>query len=156
MEKPKNLKRSGDPHKFFSRSEKKKIVKAIRTAEKETSGEIRLHLEKHSRKPVFDRAIEVFDKIGMGGTALKNGVLIYLASSDQQFVILGDKGINEIVPENFWNDVISMMGQRFKEDKFCEGVCEGITVIGEKLKVFFPLIAGDQNELSNEISIPDE
>jgi uncharacterized membrane protein len=151
-----NIKRSSDPHKFFSKTEKKKIVKAIRTAEKETSGEIRLHLEKHSRKPVFDRAVEVFNKIGMGRTALKNGVLIYLASSDQQFVILGDKGINEIVPENFWNDVITMMSQRFKDNKFCEGVCEGITIIGEKLKAFFPFSAGDRNELSNEISILDE
>ena len=151
-----NIKRSVDPHKFFSQTEKHKIIRTIRTAEKETSGEIRLHLEKHSRKPVFDRAVEIFDKIGMGQTALKNGVLIYLASFDQQFVILGDKGINEIVPENFWNDVITLMSQKFKDKKFCEGVCEGITIIGEKLKTFFPVSADDRNELSDEISILDK
>lgn len=149
-------KRSKSPHKFFSGAEKQNIIAAIKAAEKQSSGEIRLHLEKRSRKPVFDRAVAVFKKLGMGRTALKNGVLIYLATSNQEFVILGDQGINEAVPENFWNDVAGRMSQMFKEDKFCDGVCEGITMIGEKLKSHFPYLAGDKDELSNEISIHDK
>ena len=145
--------RSDNPHKFFSAREKNEIVEAIKMAEKQTSGEIRLHLEKRSRKPVMDRAVQVFNKLGMGKTALKNGVLIYLATSNHEFVILGDRGINEAVPENFWNDVAGRMNQLFKEDKFCDGVCEGISMIGEKLIAHFPYLTDDRDELSNEISI---
>lgn len=147
--------RSTNPQKFFSAPEKKKIVETIKMAEKQTSGEIRLHLEKRSRKPVMDRAVWVFNKLGMGKTALKNGVLIYLATSNHEFVILGDGGINEAVPQNFWNDVAGRMSQLFKEDKFCDGVCEGITMIGEKLKAHFPHLADDRDELANDISIND-
>jgi uncharacterized membrane protein len=147
--------RSTNPHKFFSAPEKKKIVEAIKMAEKQTSGEIRLRLEKRSRKPVMDRAVQVFNNLEMGKTALKNGVLIYLATASHEFVILGDSGINQAVQENFWNDVADRMSQFFKEDKFCDGVCEGITMIGEKLKIHFPYLAADRDELSNEISIQD-
>ena len=148
-------KRSQNPRKFFSNAEKQKIVDAIKAAEKQTSGEIRLHLEKRSREPVMDRAVRIFNKLGMGKTALKNGVLIYLATASHEFVILGDRGMNEAVPENFWNDIAGRMSQLFKEDKFCDGVCEGITMIGEKLKAHFPHLADDRDELANDISIED-
>jgi uncharacterized membrane protein len=87
---------------------------------------------------------------------LKNGVLIYLATFNHEFVILGDRGINEVVPDNFWKDVVARMSQLFNENKFCEGVCEGITMIAEKLRSHFPYLANDQDELSNEISISDK
>jgi uncharacterized membrane protein len=148
--------RSSDPAKFFDEKEKERILVSIREAEKATSGEIRLHLEKKSEKSVFDRAIEIFNKIGMNRTAQRNGVLIYLATADRQFVILGDKGINEIVPENFWNDVVAKMRSLFKSGKFCDGICEGIYLIGEKLKSHFPYQPDDINELSDDISISEK
>jgi uncharacterized membrane protein len=148
--------KSADPAKFFDEEEKERILLAIRQAETETSGEIRLHLEKKSGKPVFDRAVEIFNKIGMNRTVQRNGVLIYLATADRQFVILGDEGINEIVPENFWNDVVTKMGSLFKSGKFCDGICEGIYLIGEKLKSHFPYQPDDINELSDDISVSDK
>ncbi len=148
--------RDTHPGKFFSETEKQKIVQAIRLAEQETSGEIRLHLERESKKPVFDRAVEVFNKIGMSKTGQRNGVLIYLATGNKQFVILGDEGINNLVKENFWNDVVSFMSLKFKEGEFCQGICEGVTLIGEKLKTHFPFQSDDINELSDKISVKDD
>ncbi len=148
--------RSAVPDKFFDAEEKNRIILGIREAEKATSGEIRLHLEQKSGKPVFDRAVEVFNKIGMNRTVQRNGVLIYLVTGERQFVILGDKGINDIVPEDFWNDVAAKMSSLFKSGKFCEGVCEGILLIGEKLKSHFPYKSDDVNELPDDISISGE
>jgi uncharacterized membrane protein len=145
--------RSDNPAKFFSEPEKKQIMEAIQNAERQTSGEIRLHLEKKSKGKIFERAVKVFRKIGMQQTAKRNGVLIYLATTDQQFVILGDKGINDVVPENFWRDIVELMTHNFKNNKFSEGLCEGITLIGEKLKSHFPFQEDDVNELSDDISV---
>lgn len=148
--------RPANPAKFFSKEEKERIVKAIQEAEKETSGEIRLHLEKKAGKDIFRRALEVFHKIGMNKTAQKNGVLIYLATGERRFAILGDEGINKVVPENFWEDVVEEMKSYFQKGEFCQGICRGIHQIGEKLKAYFPYQSDDVNELSDDISIEKE
>jgi uncharacterized membrane protein len=121
-------------------------------AEKETSGEIRVHIEKTTSKVHFDRALEVFNELKMDQTELKNGVLVYLAVDDQKFVICGDKGINDVVPEDFWDSTKNVMAARFKSRNFKQGLIDGITKAGEQLQQHFPYETGDTNELSNEIS----
>jgi len=125
---------------------------AVREAEKNTSGEIRVHLEYHAREPVYGHAQKVFQRIGMTKTSERNGVLIFLATRNKKFAVLGDVGINEKVPEGFWNDVIEIMREHFKRDKFAEGISEAVLRIGEKLKACFPYQSNDKNELSDGIS----
>lgn len=137
---------------FFSRKEKKQILAAVREAEKHTSGEIRVHLEYKFRGSVFGHAQRVFQRIGMTKTAHRNGVLIFLATKDKKFAVLGDVGINEKVPEGFWNDVIQIMQEHFKRNKFAEGIAEAVLRIGEKLKAYFPHRANDKNEIPDGIS----
>ena len=149
-------KRSANPNRFFSKQEKELILKSIREAETATSGEIRLHLERKTKKDVYQRALTVFHKIGMNKTAQRNGVLIYLATGDHKFVILGDEGINQVVPDNFWEDAVAEIVSYFKKEEFCEGVCRGIEKIGEKLKTYFPYQSDDINELPDEISIGEK
>ncbi len=88
----------------------------------------------------------------MDKTELRNGVLFYLAVSDHKFAILGDKGINEKVPADFWDLIKDVMLDYFKNRQFTEGLCKGIEMAGEKLKVYFPLQSNDTNELNNEVS----
>ncbi len=145
-------KRPTNPRHFFTEEEKEQIIQAIQEAEKETSGEIRLHVEEKAKKDVFQRALEVFHKIGMHKTAQRNGVLIYLATRDRKFAILGDEGINKVVPEDFWEDIVEEMRTHFKKDQFCEGICKAIEKVGHKLKSYFPYQQDDINELSDEIS----
>ena len=110
------------PKDKLSEEEKSIIVKAIQEAELNTSGEIRVHLENHCKKDVLDRAAEVFATLKMHRTELRNGVLFYLAMKDHKFAILGDSGINQKVPEHFWEEIRDFMVGKFKENKFAEGL----------------------------------
>ena len=137
---------------FLTQEDENEIVEAIRLAEKNTSGEIRVHIEQTTSKVPFDRALEVFYELKMNETQLQNGVLIYLAVADKQFVICGDKGINVVVAPDFWESTKEIMAAQFKQGNFKQGLIDGITKAGEQLKTYFPWQIDDTNELSNEIS----
>lgn len=137
---------------FLTKEEEQEIVEAIRVAEKNTSGEIRIHIEKTTSKAPFDRALEVFHELKMNETQLQNGVLIYLAVADKKFVICGDKGINDVVSEDFWDTTKEVMAAQFETGNFKQGLIDGITKAGHQLSTNFPWEENDTNELSNEIS----
>ena len=137
---------------FLSKEVEQEIVEAIRIAEKNTSGEIRIHLEQTTTLDAYDRALAVFQELKMDETELKNGVLIYLAIKDRTFVICGDQGINDVVPNDFWDCTRDIMVTQFKAGNFKQGLIDGILRAGEQLKQYFPWKEGDTNELSNEIS----
>ena len=137
---------------FLSKAEEQEIVLAIVEAEKNTSGEIRVHIEEHTEKSPLDRAQEVFFELKMDETQDRNGVLFYVCVSDKKFAILGDKGINEAVESDFWDCTKDTVIANFKEGNFKKGLVEGILRAGERLKKYFPFQSDDTNELSNEIS----
>lgn len=137
---------------FFNEEEKLAIVTSIKEAEKKTSGEIRVHIEARCKKNLMVRTIEVFKKLNIHQTKLQNGVLFYIAVKDRAFTIIGDKGINDLVPSNFWEEAKKIMENRFKENKFKEGICEAITLVGNQLGLFFPKLTDDKNELSDDLS----
>lgn len=139
-------------HDLLTAEQQDSVVDAVRSAEKQTSGEIRIHIESTCKGDPLARAAEVFAKLGMHKTEQRNGVLIYLAYSSKTFSVIGDKGINDVVPEHFWEDTVSAMGAQFKKEKFAEGLIEGISMIGEKLKAYFPYMSDDINEQPDEIS----
>jgi len=142
-------------HKYFTEENKLQITNAIRVAETNTSGEIRVHIEKHCKSDVLDRAAYIFDKLEMQKTQLRNGVLFYLAVEDRKFAILGDAGINEKVADDFWEEIKEDVIASFKENRFAEGLSNGIIKAGEQLKAHFPYQDDDVNELSDEISFGD-
>ena len=137
---------------ILNREEDQRIVEAIKTAERNTSGEIKVHIENHCKGDVEERSIVVFNKLKLNETKLRNGVLIYIAVKDHKFAILGDEGINQVVEENFWNDVKDTMAAKFREGLFEEGLEAGVLRCGEKLKTYFPYQNDDINEISDEIS----
>jgi len=137
---------------FFTREQKEDIHQAILNAELDTSGEIRVHIETSCKGDVLDRAAYLFEKLGMQKTDRRNGVLFYLAVKNRRFAVIGDKGINAIVPENFWDDIKNTLMNHFREEKFTEGLIEGIAIVGKKLKKHFPHQTEDVNELSDEVS----
>ncbi len=137
---------------FFTKEEQQKIVAAIKEAELNTSGEIRVHIENHCKEEALERAAEVFYDLKMDRTAARNGILFYLAVKDHKFAIIGDEGINKEVEHDFWNDIKDEIISNFKENKFTEGLIAGILKCGDKLKKYFPHQNDDVNELSDEIS----
>lgn len=140
------------PKNFFTDQQRKQIEDAIRTAEKNTSGEIRVHLESKCPDDVLDRCAYLFGKLGMHKTELRNGVLFYLATEDKKFAVIGDAGINSKVPGDFWDGIKEEMKAKFQAGDFVTGLSEGILRCGEQLKSHFPYQKDDVNELPDEIS----
>lgn len=138
---------------FLSTEQKARIVNAIREAELQTSGEIRVHIEPNcvAKEPIH-RAVEIFNKQKMFDTKARNGILIYIAHTDRKFAIYGDKGIHSQVDEYYWSETLAVLADYFKRNEFEEGLCTVVLQIGEKLRQLFPYFANDKNELPNEIS----
>ena len=129
------------------------IVKAIQEAEQNTSGEIRIHIENTCDLPVLDRATQVFAYLHMHQTSLRNGVLFYVALKSHKFAVLGDAGINAVVPPHFWEEITSLVIGHFKEGHYAEGLRQGILMAGEQLKAYFPHQGEhDRDELHNDVS----
>ena len=137
---------------FFTKEQQAQILAAIKEAENETSGEIRVHIETFCNEDVLDRAAWIFKKLSMHNTAERNGVLFYLAVSDRKVAVIGDAGINSKVPEGFWDDVKDLLQTRFREGRFSDGLSEGIILAGLHLKKHFPHKKDDINELPDKIS----
>ncbi|PRZ00524.1 TPM domain-containing protein [Marinilabilia salmonicolor] len=137
---------------LFTEDQKTEIINAIKEAELNTSGEIRVHIEKSCPEDVMDRAAYIFEKLKMHKTELRNGVLFYLAVKDRKFAILGDAGINAKVPKGFWDEIKELMLTSFREGDFAGGLTQGVLRSGEQLKTHFPYQKDDVNELNDDIS----
>jgi len=137
---------------FLTEEQEKQITEAIRSAEKQTSGEIRVHIQPHCGNDPYKNARKVFEKLGMTATELRNGVLFFVAYKSRRFAVLGDKGIDEAVPDDFWSETVSVMTPHFQEGRFAEGLSAGIANAGKALQKFFPYEKDDVNELSDDIN----
>jgi uncharacterized membrane protein len=137
---------------FFTKEEKELIKSAVKEAELNTSGEIRVHMDNHCKEDVMDKASWWFGKLEMQKTEQRNGVLFYLAVKDHKYAIVGDAGINAVTPDNFWDSIKEKMAAHFLEGAFATGLREGILLAGQSLKEHFPYQDEDVNELSDEIS----
>jgi uncharacterized membrane protein len=140
---------------IFNDEEQERIRKAIEGAEKHTSGQLRVCIEKTCSENVLDRAAKYFHQLDMHKTKLRNGVLIYVATADQKFAIIGDAGINKVVPEDFWDDTKDDMLEHFKQGNLVEGIVTGLEIAGDHLQKFFPHESGDTNELPDDIAFMD-
>jgi uncharacterized membrane protein len=138
---------------FFKPEESEAIVDAIRAAEKQTSGEVRLYVESRCKfMDPLDRAAELFFGLKMEQTVERNGVLVYVAIKDRQLAIFGDKGIHEKVGEEFWEKEVAQMINHFNSEDYAKGLARVITNIGEALRTNFPYQGEkDKNELPDDI-----
>lgn len=145
-----------DAKHLFSKADREQITAAIREAELQTSGEIRVHIENKVKEDPLDRAVSLFYKLDMQKTDKRNGVLIYVAVEDRKLAIIGDKGINEVVEEGFWDHIKEEMIRHFKQGEFTTGLVNGIKMAGHALRDHFPYEKGkDDNELKDDISFND-
>ncbi|HWD90456.1 MAG TPA: TPM domain-containing protein [Mucilaginibacter sp.] len=140
---------------LFNEEEQLRIRRAIEDAERHTSGQIRVCIEKTCSEDTLDRAAKYFHQLDMHKTKLRNGVLIYLATVDRKFAIIGDRGLNKLVPKNFWDDVKEEMLNHFKFGDLVEGIVTGLKISGEHLQKYFPHQADGKNELPDDIAFMD-
>ncbi|MFC5271056.1 TPM domain-containing protein [Adhaeribacter terreus] len=138
---------------IITEDQEKEIVEAIAQAEANTSGEIRVHIENNCQVDPLDRAVEVFASLHMHQTKLRNGVLFYVALKSHKFAVIGDAGINAVVPDNFWDETKTTVLSEFKNGNYGAGLVKGILMAGEQLRTFFPHDPEtDTNELHNDVS----
>lgn len=138
--------------KYFTQAQQDQIVSAIQSAELNTSGEIRVHIDTICKDDALDQAAWLFAKLKMHKTKLRNGVLIYVAIESKKLAIIGDAGINAVVPDNFWVDTKQKMVEAFKHGQYADGIAQATEEVGLLLKKYFPYASDDKNELSDEIS----
>jgi uncharacterized membrane protein len=136
---------------FFTKDQQKVIVDAVKEAELNTSGEIRVFIEDNCAGDALDRAAHIFEQLEIHKTRERNGVLFYLALSHRKFAILGDAGINSKVKKDFWDEIKHVMVGHFKAHDFTAGLSKGIIMAGEALKTHFPHQADNVNELPDDI-----
>lgn len=140
---------------FLSKEQEQAVILAIREAEAQTSGEIRVHLQQQLDGPVLDVAQRAFFRLDMHHTRQRNGVLFFIVPEKKQFAVVGDQGIDACVPLDFWDDIRDLLREHFQKGAFSEGLCAAIVRVGEKLKTFFPASDDNPNELSDELSFGD-
>ncbi len=137
---------------FIGKEGQLQLVQAIKDAELHTSGEIRVHLESKCAGDPLQRAVYIFNYLKMYNTQSRNGVLVYVAVESRKFAIIGDVGINNAVPDNFWDGIKQRMGEAFSAGNYVEGLSSAIREAGESLKKYFPYQSDDVNEQPDEIS----
>ncbi len=138
---------------FFPEEDTRIIVKAIRHAENQTSGEVRVFVESRcSWVDAMDRAKEIFFSLKMDNTEQRNAVLVYVAIKDRQLAVFGDDGIHKKVGNEYWNRVVGEMLASFNSNNYGEGISNCVIQIGDALKTHFPFNReSDKNELPDEI-----
>lgn len=137
---------------YFTPSEEERIIDAIRAAEVQTSGEIRVHISHQEDSDALDTTHQLFHQLRMYNTKHRNAVLIHVSIRSRSFAIYGDKGINDVVPDNFWESTKNKIQENFVSGDLIEGLCVGVHSVGEQLKAHFPWQSDDLNELPDEIS----
>jgi len=137
---------------FISNEEEQRILQAIARAEKNTSGEIRVHLQRNKPGEIMENAARTFEKLGMHQTSLRNGILFYIDIDRKQFAVIGDKGIHEKAGKDFWEKLAGILHTYFRQGKYAEGIIRAIDEAGVQLKKYFPYQPNDVNELPDEIS----
>ncbi len=138
--------------KLLSKEEEDRLIKAIELAEKQTSGEIRVHIEKESKEEAVTACVAKFHELEMQNTKQRNAILFYLAYKSKSFAVWGDEGIHEIVKDEFWKSITDSAIEHFRESDYITGLEKAIGLCGEQLKQHFPLQHDDKDELPNQIS----
>ena len=140
---------------FIPSEGQRRIAAAITAAERHTTGEICVHVTPRCRGNVMKRAARTFDRLHLYSTKRRNAVLIFVAYQDRKFAILGDTGINDVIPEGFWDNEVDELARFLKAGRPVDGLCEIIAHLGERLSQYFPGERDDENELSNEVTFDD-
>jgi len=139
--------------KFLSDDDLEAIAHAVRVAEGRTSAEVRVHLDHRCKGDALEKAVTVFERLGMHKTADRHGVLIYVAVTDRKLAVIGDQGIHERVGEDYWRRVVAAVTDHFRNERPRDGFLHAVGDVGGILARHFPRRPDDRNELTDEVSI---
>lgn len=137
---------------FISQIDEQRIIRAIGSAERKTSGEIRVYVSRKKRHDALTFARRRFEQLGMARTKHRNAVLLYIVPLTRQFAVVGDTGIDEKCGEEFWKQIVSAMSSQMRDGKFTEAIVDAVQTIGTILLRHFPAAGDDINELPDAVT----
>lgn len=138
-------------HHFLKAVDHEKIVAAIVEAEKLTSGEIRVFVNRRPTDDALRAAGECFTKLKMNETPLRNAVLIFIAPLSHQFAVVGDIGVHAKCGDDFWREVVEGMEPSLKRANYTEALVHGIRKVGSLLAAHFPPDEAGRNDLPDAV-----
>jgi uncharacterized membrane protein len=141
--------------KFLSQLAHDRIHAAIHSAERQTSGEIRVLVSHKTASDPVAAGREAFLRLGMQQTRHRNAVLIFVAPRSRTFAVIGDGAVHARCGDAFWHELADAMTGFFKRGDFTDGLIHGISRAGELLAAHFPREPDDGNELSDDV-VDDE
>jgi uncharacterized membrane protein len=139
------------PKDFLRNIDRAKVVSAIRAAEKQTSGQIRVFVSRQRHPDTMKSAQRAFARLKMARTGKRNGVLIFLSPETQALAIVGDVAVHKKCGDNFWHGVVEAMETHLRHGEFTAAIVDAIQKVGAVLGEHFPRQPGDRNELPDEI-----
>jgi uncharacterized membrane protein len=151
-----NLKRKEVPKLFFTEEEKERIARCIEEAEKKTSAEIVVRIEKNCPGDPIERCRALLPELGLTATAERSAVIILISLQDHKAAVFGDEAVDKMIGYEGWKQIIQDLVTGFREDRPCEALCAAIDKLADSLSECFPCKAGDINELPNAVSVSDE
>lgn len=140
---------------MLNKEELNKISASIRSAENQTSGEIRVYVAKRCKGDPLENAVAKFHQLKMDTTELRNAVLIYVCPDAHKAAIVGDSGIHEAADASFWDDALNDMFTYFQRGMIVDGICRGVEKVGELIKLRYPISENDVNELSDDVILEE-
>ena len=129
----------------------KRIEQAIAAAERLSSGELRVVIQRGVVTDPVATAHAEFARLEMFRTRERNAVLILVAPESRKFAIFGDEAIHRKCGQAFWDEVTAAMTHYFRESKFTDGVVHAIEHAGKLLAKHFPRRPDDKNELPDNV-----
>jgi uncharacterized membrane protein len=137
-----------------------RIESAVKSAETDHSGEIRIALEGDMDFMALvrgqtprERAIEVFSELRVWDTARNNGVLVYVLLADRDVEIVADRGFTPRVEQAEWERVCRTIESEFRAGRWEDGLMKGIDAVSGIVAASFPYEVGDRAELANRPAV---
>jgi putative membrane protein len=107
--------------------------------------------KREMREEVAEAAFTAFHAHGLHDTRDKTGIILYVSVFERSVQVLADKGINDMVNPQAWEEVVAMVTDGIRAGNPGQALCAGVTRCGEMLAERFPIKPDDTDELPNLI-----
>ncbi|MEN8205494.1 MAG: TPM domain-containing protein [Pseudomonadota bacterium] len=81
----------------------------------------------------------------------RTGVLLFVSVAEHYVEIIADKGINDVVGHDAWQDIVRNFVQQVRQRQVTDGFLTAIAACGELLEQHFPSTDENSNELPNHL-----
>lgn len=100
-----------------------------------------------------EQAFQEFYGNDLHKTEAATGVLLFVSLLEHRVIVLGDRGIADVVPGEAWQETDAAILQGIRAGSLRDGLIQGIERAGDVLAEHFPYEDGDRNELPDRLIV---